>query len=93
MIHAGILFTVGFTIFLLSSKDMKKKRLIVSLTLLVTAIIMPVTALIHHVTGHESKFSHTWLHIHVAFGLIFAIASIFHVVYNWKTLKNYIIGK
>ena len=90
MIHAGIILTVGLAIFLLFTRDMKKKRLVASLTLLVTSIIMPVSAFIHHVTGHES---HLWLHIHSAFGFMFVIASIFHIVYNWKTLKNYIVSK
>ena len=87
---AGIILTVVLTFFLLFNRDTKKKRLVVSLTLLVTAIIMPVSALIYHVTGHES---HIWLHIHGAFGFMFVIASIFHIVYNWKTLKNYIVSK
>ena len=75
------------------TKKRFNKRLTVSLTLLVASIMMPVSALIHHATGHESKFSHTWLHIHAVFGVIFVIAGIFHVVFNWKTLKYYLIGK
>ena len=90
MLHVGILFAIGFTIFLLFNKDTKKKRLVVSLTLFITSIIMPISALIHHITGHESKFSHTFLHIHVAVGVIFVVAFIFHVFFNWKTLKNYL---
>ena len=36
---------------------------------------------------HGSRFSHTWLHIHVVFGILFVVACIFHVVLNWRTLK------
>ena len=72
------------------TKKRFNKRLIVSLTLLVASIMMPVSALINHVTGHESRFSHAWLHIHVVFGVIFVIAGIYHVVFNWKTLKYYL---
>ena len=90
-----------------------KRRLnkIVALTLLVSAIMMPVTALITHVlhergaemnvqaekllflTTYGSKISHICLHIHVLFGIIFVVASVFHVIHNWRTLKFYLSGK
>jgi ABC-type antimicrobial peptide transport system permease subunit len=85
------------------------KRMIVSLILLVSLIMMLVSVVIVHV-GHKtevvlktnmllnfitygSKMSHTWLHIHVAFGFIFVAACIFHIVINWRALKYYLIGK
>jgi len=68
------------------------KRKVVSLILLITLIIMPISALIVHVT-HGKAINHFWLHIHVTFGVLFVVAGIFHIVYNWRTLKNYLIGK
>ena len=73
-------------------KKKSNKRLIVSLTLLVSLIMMPISGVIIHVT-HGARISHTWLHIHIVFGVIFIIAGIYHVVYNWRTLKHYLVGK
>ena len=68
------------------------KRGITSLILLVTLIMMPVSAAIVHIT-HGTAISHTWLHLHVLFAVTFTGAGIYHVVINWRTLKYYLIGK
>jgi len=68
------------------------KRKVVSLILLATLIVMPVSALIVHIT-HGKSIGHLWLHIHVIFGILFVVAGIFHVVYSWRILKNYLTGK
>jgi uncharacterized membrane protein len=73
-------------------KTTKRTRLIISLTLFVTLIIMPISAVIVHVT-HGTKISHIWLHLHVVFGVIFVVAGIYHAVINWRTLKHYLTGK
>jgi len=65
------------------------KRAVVAITLLFTLVMLPVSAIIEHAT-HGRIISHTWLHLHGLFGLIFLIAGIFHAVYNWRTLKNYL---
>jgi len=36
---------------------------------------------------------HQWGGLHICFGLIFAIASAFHVYFNWKPLVNYFRNK
>jgi len=72
--------------------DKLKKRGIVSLILLLTFIMMPVSSVIVHVT-HGTAFNHVWLHIHVVFAVIFTVAGIYHVAYNWRSLKNYLSGK
>ena len=74
------------------AKKSFNKRKIISLILLTTLIVMPVSALIIHVT-HGKAISHLWLHIHVIFGVLFIVAGIFHVVYGWRTLKYYLTGK
>ena len=68
------------------------KRKIVSLVLLAALIMMPVSGAYVHMT-HGAAISHKWLHIHVLSGVLFMIAGIYHVVYNWKTLKQYLTGK
>jgi uncharacterized membrane protein len=68
------------------------KRKVVSVILLATLIMMPVSGIYVHVR-HGTAISHTWLHIHVLFGVIFIVAGFYHVVYNWKALKRYLTGK
>jgi hypothetical protein len=75
------------------TKKRINKRKVVSLTLLLSAIMMPVSALITHIRHNQEVVSHKWLHYHFVFGVIFVVSSIFHVVYNWKTLKHYLTGK
>ena len=64
---------------------------IVSLILLVTLMMLPVSAVILHVS-HGTKMAHTWLHLHVLLGIIFVVAAIFHIIYNWRALKHYLLG-
>ena len=73
-------------------KKTMNKRVIVSLALLASLIMTPVSAVIVHAT-HGKAMNHTWLHFHVLFGILFVTAGIFHVVINWRTLKYYLIGK
>jgi protein-S-isoprenylcysteine O-methyltransferase Ste14 len=90
--------TCPYSLFLRSSNFPREgtipmnKRAVVSLTLLFSLVMLPVSAIIIHAT-HGSKTSHTWLHLHAIFGLIFLIAGIFHAVDNWRTLKNYLKAK
>ena len=75
-----------------TTKKTFNKRAIVSLILLVTLIMMPVSGIIIHIT-HGTAVSHSWLHLHVLFGVIFMIAGIYHIVYNWRALKHYFFDK
>jgi len=68
------------------------KRKVISLILLVALIMMPVSAIVAHAT-HWTAAHHTWLHIHGLFGVLFVVAGIFHVIYNWRALKHYLVGK
>ncbi|MDR2862180.1 MAG: DUF4405 domain-containing protein [Syntrophobacterales bacterium] len=70
----------------------KNKRAIVSLALLFNFIMMPVSGVIVHV-AHGKAISHTWLHLHVLFAVAFTFAGIYHVIFNWRTLKFYLTGK
>ena len=69
------------------------KRSIVSILLLLSLVMMPVSAVVIHVTHWNLSVSHSWLHIHFLCGLVFIFAASFHVVYNWKVLKRYLLGK
>ena len=74
------------------TKKTTNKRKVVALILLATFIMLPISGVYIHVT-HGEAASHKWLHIHVLFGVIFIVAGNYHVVYNWKVLKNYLTGK
>jgi predicted transporter len=74
-------------------KKTMNKRVIVSLALLASLIMTPVSAVIVHVTHGKEIISHAWLHLHVLFGFIFVAAGIYHIVNNWRTLKYYLMGK
>ena len=74
-----------------STNKSLNKRSIVSLILFGSLFMMPVSAVIVHVT-HGKIISHTWLHLHVVFAVTFIVAGIYHVVFNWRTLKCYLLG-
>ena len=65
------------------------KRAIASLSLLFTAIMMPVSVWIAHAT-QETAACHTWLHLHGLFGVVFTVAGIFHIIYNRRALMHYL---
>jgi hypothetical protein len=74
-----------------SRKDKKgfDKRAITSLTLLFTAVMMPVSAWMIHVM-REIGGGQIWFYLHSLFGAMFMIAGIFHIMYNWRTLMRYL---
>jgi len=74
------------------TKKTFNKRKVVSLILLATLIMMPISGIYVHIT-HGTATSHKWLHIHVLFGVLFIVVGIYHIVYNWRTLKYYLTGK
>ncbi len=69
------------------------RRRVISLTLFLTLVAMPVSALIAHAMHGVRGSHHIWIHIHVICGVLFTVAGIFHIVYNWRTLKHYLAGK
>jgi hypothetical protein len=73
----------------MSSKRKFNKRAVVSVILFITFILMPVSGKMVQVSGHNIF----WVTLHGLSGQIFVIAGIFHVVFNWKALKQYISRK
>ena len=63
-----------------------------SIILFFTFILVIVSALITHIS-HGTKISHIVLHIHAFSGIVFACAGVFHIIYNWKALKKYLMKK
>ncbi len=67
------------------------KRAVVSILLFVSLMMMPISAILIHMT-HGFSISHLWLHVHVLFGILFTICGILHIVNNWRALKRYVIS-
>ena len=76
-----------------TTKKTLNKRAIVALILLAALIAMPITGILVHLSHAREEVSHSWLHYHVLSGIVFMVAGIYHVVYNWRTLKHYLFGK
>ncbi|MDR1645530.1 MAG: DUF4405 domain-containing protein [Tannerellaceae bacterium] len=71
------------------SKIKFNKRAVTSVILFITFIFMPVSGKMIQVSGRDIF----WVTLHGLSGEIFIIAGIFHIVFNWKTFKQYIIKK
>ena len=73
-----------------NNKKSFNKRAIVSVALF---ILLPISGkMIEAVKdNHESML--VWGGIHCLLGLLFTCFGIFHIVYNWKTLKHYLKKK
>jgi len=71
------------------TKKTTNKRKIVALILLATFVMLPISGVYVHIT-HGTANSHKWLHIHVLVGVIFIVAGIYHIFYNWRVLKRYL---
>ena len=72
------------------NKKLFNKRAVVSIALFVMFILLPLSGkmIVAMQDNHESMF--VWVFIHSLLGLLFAVFGIFHIVYNWKTLKHYL---
>ncbi|MDR3094372.1 MAG: hypothetical protein LBU62_07025, partial [Bacteroidales bacterium] len=54
-------------------------------------IVLPVSAAMIHATELTNEVAcHVWKHVHGLVGILFITVGIFHIVYNWKSLKRYI---
>ncbi|MDR2848699.1 MAG: DUF4405 domain-containing protein [Bacteroidales bacterium] len=72
------------------------KRAIVSIGLVILFIALLLSAAMIQITevNHRGSFAHhAWTAVHVLCGIIFTTFGIFHIVFNWRTLKSYIKNK
>ena len=76
-----------------NNKKSFNKRAIVSVALFMLFILLPVSGKMIEAAkdNHESMLF--WSGIHCLLGLLFTCFGIFHIVYNWKTLKHYLKKK
>ncbi|MDR2540771.1 MAG: hypothetical protein LBD11_03110 [Candidatus Peribacteria bacterium] len=64
-----------------------KKRAIVSIVLFVSFLLLPITAIMD--LFFESYVGEVGKIIHTIAGIVFTLMAIFHIAFNWKTLKSY----
>jgi hypothetical protein len=72
------------------------KRAVVSIGLFIIFALLILSAAMIQIIEVHHRFSlahHVWTAIHVICGAVFTIAGIFHMVYNWRTLKSYLKNK
>ncbi|GHV61371.1 hypothetical protein FACS1894195_1810 [Bacteroidia bacterium] len=78
-----------------SSKRVNK-RAIVSIALFALIILLVVSAmLLSHVREDypDAFMTKFWAELHGALGALFAIITIFHVIFNWKAMRRYLTGQ
>ncbi|MDR1980308.1 MAG: DUF4405 domain-containing protein [Tannerellaceae bacterium] len=69
------------------------KRAFVSIVLFILFALLILSAVMIQIIEIHHRFSfahHVWTAIHGVCGVIFTVAGIFHIVYNWRTLKSYL---
>jgi hypothetical protein len=74
----------------------QKNRMIVSISLFIIFFLLIVSAIMIQILEEINRFSfavHVWTAIHVLSGIVFTGFVIFHIIYNWKALKHYIMKK
>jgi hypothetical protein len=75
------------------NKKTFNKRSIVSITLFILFILLPISGKMIEIMGNNPEAKYIWGGIHYLLGLLFTIFGIFHIIYNWEMLKQYIKKK
>ena len=75
------------------NKKSRNRRAVVSILLFVMFILLLISGKMIHITKADAEIAYIWGGIHYLIGSIFTIVGIFHIVYNWKLLKNYLTKK
>ncbi len=68
------------------------KRAFISVGLIVSAIGLPFSGLMNHYMGFEplTTARHFWMSVHDVSGILFTIFAITHIIFNWRSIKNYL---
>lgn len=69
------------------------KRAIASVALFITFILLPVSGKMIQIFERGTFWGDLGLQLHALSAGIFMIAGIFHIVLNWKILKQYMSRK
>jgi hypothetical protein len=57
-------------------------------------MLLPISGIMlaHTKDTPETFASQFWDGLHGILGVLFVIAGVFHIVFNWKALKRYLLG-
>ncbi|WP_310604984.1 DUF4405 domain-containing protein [Anaerosporobacter sp.] len=75
------------------NKKSLNKRAIVSVSLLFMFILLPISGQMIGIVKDNPEAHYFWGGTHCLLGLLFSVFGIFHIVYNWKSLKYYLKKK
>ncbi len=76
---------------IVAKKKQFNKRAFISTTMFISGLFLPFTGFMNHTYQLElTQARHFWMSVHNVSGVLFIIFLILHLVYNWKTLLNYI---
>lgn len=73
-----------------------KNRALVSLIMIISFILLPISGIPLHLIGElslQDSQRHFLMSIHNSASIIFIIALFVHIFLNWKSIKNYIFAK
>jgi cytochrome b561 len=78
-----------------TTKKSTNKRAIVSITMFIIFVMLPVSGIMLARTkdNPETFASQFWDTLHGILGVLFVVCGCFHIGYNWKALKHYIMRK
>ena len=73
-----------------NKKKLFNKRAIVSVALFIMFILLPISGKMIEAVKNDPESRYIWSGIHGSLAFLFTIFGLFHIVYNWKSLKHYL---
>ena len=74
-----------------AKKKSFNKRAFISTAMFLSGLCLPFSGIRNHNLQFEfSVERHFWMSVHNMAAILFVIFAIFHILYNWKALMNYI---
>lgn len=73
-----------------NQKKSVRKRAVISITLFALFLFLPISGKMIVAMRENPETMYLWEGIHALSGFLFTIFGVFHVVYNWQTLKHYL---
>ncbi|MDR2815104.1 MAG: DUF4405 domain-containing protein [Proteiniphilum sp.] len=77
----------------MKKKGKFNKRAVASVVLFITFILMPISGKMIQVFERGTYWGEVGLQLHALSAGLFIVAGIFHIVFNWRQLKQYMGGK
>lgn len=76
----------------METKKRFNKRAFTSVGMLAYFLSLPFSGLMNHYTGFSEMTveRHFWMTVHDVSGILFCAFAIIHIIFNWRSIKNYI---